>query len=409
MPKRIIIIYTDTGGGHKATALALKSALEREGDYQVLPVNVYEEVIPDLDLIRAMTPYDGEHVYNRFVLGKGWTGPFCLGFYAVVMLNIRLRWRKGVDRFSAYWRRFHPDLVISVMPLLNGMLHESLKGQNPENQRRETIPFMVVLTDYREPSRHVWFPPGGDYTIVCGTDRAYRDALAKPHPPERVRKTSGLVVNPAFYADAPVDIYLEREKLGLKAGIRTGCVLYGGAGSPRMVELARAVAEVPGEWQMIFLCGRDRAVAAELAGLNLPYPHVIRGYTRDVPDYMRLADLFVGKPGPGSITEALVTGLPLVLDCRRILFQERYNVTWIKERGVGMTFTSPRGFKDCLARLSEPAHLDAFRERVRRLRNRAVFEIPTIVKRLIERKPLVEAEWTGGEILEPAKPVDAAT
>lgn len=376
--KHIVIVYTKSGGGHKATALALQSALEREGRYRVSLIDAYDEVLRDLDLIQKTTSYTGEDVYNQFVLGKGWTGLFCVTFYAVVMLNIRLFRKAGRERFAEYWRENRPDLVISVMPLLNTTLSQSLQ------ERR--IPFMVILTDYREPKKYAWFPRSQDYTIVCGTDEAYRDVIKKPHPESKVFKTSGQIVDPSFYIhkSKSLDVDEERDRLGLDAARRTGCILYGGGASWRMVELAEGLIDLRSDLQMIFLCGHNDKVAQAIGDLDLPYPHIIQGYTREIPYYMRLADCFVGKPGPGSLSEALVMGLPLVLDVKNMMVQERFNVKWVKRQGVGMTFRTIRGFQRCISRLWDAETAETLADRTRRLNNQAVLEVPAIVDQALD-------------------------
>jgi 1,2-diacylglycerol 3-beta-galactosyltransferase len=236
----------------------------------------------------------------------------------------------------------------------------------------------VLITDLQENMKYTWFPKESDYYIVCGTEQAYRQALRKPHPPELTFHTSGLLVHPKFYELPPFDIAAERERLGLQVDWPTGCMMYGGTGSPRMAQLAQALCYIDRAYQMIFLCGHNQTLADELAGLRLPYPHVIRTYTPDVPYYFALSDFLVSKPGPGTINEALVMNLRLVIDCRCVLPQERYNVKWVQECQVGLLFKNLRSFRQALrqviasgARHPEPP------------RNRAIFEIPSILERVL--------------------------
>ncbi len=376
--KHIIIAYTDTGGGHKATALALKTELEQTHGHKVSLVNVYQDIIAEFDIIRRYSPYNGEQIYNDFVLGKGWSGLFCLAFYGTVMLNIRLFMRQGVANMEAYWREHRPDLVISVMPLLNQALRASLQKQS--------IPFMVVLTDFCEPQKYVWFPRGDDYDIACGTEAAYQATLNKPHAAEKILQTSGLIVHPKFYAPACSNIAEERESLGLNPDLTTGCMLYGGMGSWHMLELAQALAnlETTTPIQMIFLCGHNQALASALADLSLPYPHFICGYTQRVPYFMQLADFFIGKPGPGSVSEALLMGLPLLLDRKNLLLQEKYNLTWVKQHQVGFDFNGVREFRKVAQQFLMPETLRKLQQQVSQLpKNRALFEVTPLIERLL--------------------------
>lgn len=108
--------------------------------------------------------------------------------------------------------------------------------------------------------------------------------------------------------------------------------MYGGGGSVRMAGIARLMAGIGRPVQMIFLCGRNQALARQLEEMDLPYPHLIRTFTPRVPYYFGVSDFFVGKPGPGAISEALVSGIIPVVDAGQVLPQERYNLAWLKNR-----------------------------------------------------------------------------
>ncbi len=52
---------------------------------------------------------------------------------------------------------------------------------------------------------------------------------------------------------------------------------------------------------------------------------------------MQLADFFIGKPGPGSLSEALAMHLPVIVERNAwTLPQERYNADWVLENEVGL-------------------------------------------------------------------------
>jgi len=123
-----------------------------------------------------------------------------------------------------------------------------------------------------------------------------------------------------------------------------------------------------------------RALEAE----RLPYPKVIEGYTTGVYYYMKLADFFIGKPGPGSISEALLMRLPVIIERNAwTLPQERYNAEWVRERGVGFVLNSFRNIHQTVDQLLEPATLAGVQANIAAFDNRAVFEIPEILERLL--------------------------
>lgn len=116
-------------------------------------------------------------------------------------------------------------------------------------------------------------------------------------------------------------------------------------------------------------------------------PHAVLGFIPDVPRYMRPADFFIGKPGPGSISEAVHCGLPVVTVLNAwTMQQERYDPQWVADHGLRVTARTFRGLHrpvmDLLSRL------DDYRQRVRAMPpNRAVFEIVRSMERLLGARP----------------------
>jgi 1,2-diacylglycerol 3-beta-galactosyltransferase len=223
--------------------------------------------------------------------------------------------------------------------------------------------------------------------LVCGTPRAVAQALALGHAPERVHATSGMIIRPEFYQPMWLDRVQELRPLGLDPSRPTGIVMFGGHGSKAMLGIAERLAA---STQLILICGHNKALAARLQALPRGAPRCVVGVSTEVPRYMRLADFFIGKPGPGSLSEAVQQGLPvIVVDNAWTMPQERYNAHWVRENGLGLVLRSFRGIDAAVARLL--AGLDGHRACVRRMDNRALFEIPRILERVLD-----EAQAVGG-------------
>jgi 1,2-diacylglycerol 3-beta-galactosyltransferase len=118
--------------------------------------------------------------------------------------------------------------------------------------------------------------------------------------------------------------------------------------------------------------------------MKLPFPCHVEGFTREIPYFMHLADFFIGKPGPGSISEALVMGLPVIVERNaRTMVQERYNTEWIERHQFGVVLRSFGEIVSGINQMLEPQRLAHFRSRAGELNNRAVFEIPDMLEALI--------------------------
>ena len=177
----------------------------------------------------------------------------------------------------------------------------------------------------------------------------------------------------------------ERRKVGLDESLPTGLVLFGGEGSQSMLEIAGRVDESGLDVQLVFICGRNQKLADKLQRLQSRYKKLVLGFTTEVPYYARLADFFIGKPGPGSISEALVMGLPLIVeDNAWTMPHERYNAQWIREQGVGVPVGKMRQIASAVSEVLKPDNLARFQSSIRTMNNRAVFEVPRFFSEMLE-------------------------
>ena len=115
-------------------------------------------------------------------------------------------------------------------------------------------------------------------------------------------------------------------------------------------------------------------------------PRFIEGFTAQVPYYMRLSDFLIGKPGPGSMSEALAKKLPVIV--RRngwTMAHERYNTEWIQKLGAGIVVKDfSRELPGAVRELLVPANYARYRDCAAATRNRAVFEIPEMLSNILE-------------------------
>jgi UDP-N-acetylglucosamine:LPS N-acetylglucosamine transferase len=187
-----------------------------------------------------------------------------------------------------------------------------------------------------------------------------------------------MIINPSFYRDLKLDRRTETIKLGLDPDRPTGIVMFGGHGSRVMRGIAKRLEDV----QLILVCGHNAALAERLRAMKPSAPRVIVGFTSQMSYYMQLSDFFIGKPGPGSISEAVQQGLPVIVVRNAwTMPQERYNTQWVEESGAGVVLDSFKTIRDGVAQVT--TNIDLYRAGVERIRNRAVFEIPDILQRIL--------------------------
>lgn len=370
---KLALVYFNAGGGHRAAALALREVIAaQQRPWDVTLVNLFEVLDPNAQFQRftGMAP---ETYYNKR-LARGWT----LGLaqeLKVLQGMIRLGHARLVQALRLHWLRTEPDLVVSLIPNFNRALCESLAEVLPG------VPYVTVMTDLADHPPHFWIEPDPLQHVVCGTPHAVAQARAMGAD-DRIHQTSGMIIRPEFYEVPDVDRRSAAIALGLDPDRPTGLVLFGGQGSMVMRSIAAQLRDV----QLILLCGHNEDLAVRLDGASADRSaaHVVVGFTPQVRRYMHLADFFVGKPGPGSLSEALQQGLPVVTVRNAwTMPQERYNTTWISDAAVGLVGTTMRKIRPTVLELI--SRLPEFKANVRRVHNNAVFEVPFILDEIVGR------------------------
>jgi 1,2-diacylglycerol 3-beta-galactosyltransferase len=136
------------------------------------------------------------------------------------------------------------------------------------------------------------------------------------------------------------------------------------------------------------ICGRNERLRQRLERLKTRNRIFVEGFTTAIPYYMRLADFFIGKPGPGSISEAVQMKLPVIIERNAwTLPQERYNAEWVQQQGVGLVVRNFRNIEAAVRDLLSGNKLEAMKSRMANLENRAVFEIPEILQKIFDDRP----------------------
>ena len=373
--KKLDFIYFDAGGGHRSAALGLQQVIQKQGrPWEIRLVNLQEQ-LDELDVFRRITGIRLQDYYN-LMLKKGWTigsAELLKGLHIV----IRLFQPKLVRLLGDFWRAGRPDMVVSLIPNFNRALKLSLADALPGT------PLVTILTDIADYPPHFWIERQEQY-FICGSERAVAQARELGHAERFILRASGMILNPRFYEPISVDRSAERQRLGLDPQLPTGLVLFGGEGSSVMFEIARKLQSPARPLQLILICGRNEKLAARLRAMHTSIPMFVEDFTREVPYYMHLSDFFIGKPGPGSISEAVAMKLPVIVERNAWnLPQERYNCDWVREQGVGQVLPNLRGIATAVESLLAPDTYARMRANAAALSNRAVFEIPDMLERIL--------------------------
>ena len=375
--ERMEFCFFDAGGGHRAAATALEMAIRSQGrDWDVQLTNL-QDLLDQLDILKKYAGIRIQDFYN-WMLRSGWT----LGseqLMKVLQFAIRVNHGRLVRMLESHWRETKPDILVSFVPHFNRALGESFRRVFPLR------PFVTVITDIADYPPHFWIEQQPQH-VICGSDKAVAQARSLGHSDDEIFQAPGMILHPRFYEARLPNRFRERERLGLSADLATGLVLFGGYGSKEMLEIAQRLDESPLKLQLILICGKNEKMAAELRGQKARLPRVVEGFTTKVNYYMQLADFFIGKPGPGSVSEALAMRLPVIVQRNAwTLPQERYNCDWALEKQVGMVVRNFQKVAEAVAQLIEPSTLARYQANAAAMKNNAVFEIPDMLEKILQR------------------------
>ncbi len=379
--KKVLILFIDAGGGHLASAKALAKAFAyKYGDeVAVQIVDVFKEVpfrpAQQIDETYRWLTGDGVWMWKAFwkTDGKEWV-PNVLSKLLKPLLTPTL-----IQIFQSE----KPDLVVSVHGLLNHVPSRILREDLHSN-----IPFITVVTDLVT-AHPFWFCSEVDYCIV---------------PTESARDRGiryGMDANRIQVLGQPVDIDFAkslgnkqemRKKLGVEVTRPCILIMGGGDGMGRLYEIALAIESAAPETQMIIVAGRNPHLKARLEDRDWAVPTKIYGFTDLVPSLMSASDILITKGGPGSIAEALIAGVPIIISSY-IPGQEIGNVEYVIEHDVGVYLSEPSEIADTAHKWLAPGfdRYDLMVTNARKIaRPNASLEIVERLYQFLSRKEIVK-------------------
>ncbi len=375
--KKIHLLFHDAGGGHRNAAVALQTVITQQKRPWDVELVQFQQLTDKLDVLRKLTGIRIEEQYNS-LLRHGWT----LGAKQLLRILQATIWvfhKPLVKLLADYFRQNPADLLVSVIPHFNREIAEAWTTVYSER------PFVTIITDFADYPPRFWIEPIKQQHVICGTERAVQQARAMGKDDAHVFATSGMILRPDFYVPDNTDPFALRRELGLGPDRLTGMLLFGGFGSGVMYQIAEKLEKARLPVQLIVICGRNEKLANKFRARKWYLPPHIVGFTKEIHRLMRAADFLIGKPGPGSIAEATVRRLPVIVECNAwTLPQERYNTEWVKDKRVGIVLHHFTEIVEGVKQLSEAGTLEEFRRNVESIENRAVFEIPEILARLLE-------------------------
>jgi 1,2-diacylglycerol 3-beta-galactosyltransferase len=379
-PLPLLFLIGDTGGGHRSAAAAVAQALDRLLPGRFVPVICDPLRGPDVPrLLRWFAGLYGPCIrLTPWLWWLFWRTSDSPRVLAVVRRTVMAPVYGSVARAAAACR---PALIVAFHPMTADPAVRARDLAGPLS------PVVTVITDLIT-AHLAWRDAAVDRVIVPSPEMAAqyaREAGADARETAADRYVPlGLPVA-AEFCQPPLG-EAERKELKRELGIGGDflVVLTGGAeGSGGLRRRAAAILRQVDDVDVAVICGRNRTLnrrVSRLAGRAGRGRLTTHGFVGNMADWLRCADIVVGKAGPGTIAEATCCGAPLVLTSF-VPGQEKGNAQFVTGAGAGVYAPRPRQLAAEVSRLRrDPGALAAMRDAsVQASRPRAAADIARFI------------------------------
>ncbi len=378
MKRRILFLMSDTGGGHRAAAEAIRDALYIRYGQQNMDVTL-------IDVFRS----------------SGFPFNYAPEFYPWIVKRSKSSWAMSYNLSNTQRRAkvMSRSLFLSTARHLRQMVKKnpadvvvcvhSIIGRSTMDAYitlKERPPYVTVVTDLVS-THMLWYDKRAERCLVP-TQAAFERGLKSGLTADQMRVT-GMPVHPRFAQGLPEKIETRKE-LGWDLDLPTVLVVSGGEGMGSIYETARTINSKKLDCQLVIIAGRNSQLKKRLEADDWNQPTLIYPFVNTMPQFMAAADMIVTKAGPGTICEACIAGLPMILS-DAIPGQETGNVEYVLENNAGVFApTSAEVGKVVASWLAEgPEGLKRRSENARRLgRPNAIWDIADEIWQYAQHPPI---------------------
>lgn len=335
----IQILMSDTGGGHRASANALRDAFD-----VLYPNRIQCDIVDIYTDYGPFWPYNDYVAMYKLMAANPWMWDLFYSFgnteFGLWLNDLLLElfcfepFKKCLGRDSGDTNK-RADMVVSVHPLTQELPLKILAelDSGTRNVSSRTTPFCTVVTDLGS-AHATWFNPGVDKCFVP-SDALRKVALNRKLDPNQIIQ-HGLPIRKGFWDttgetrkrfwstqknnnNSGSDKTKLRTKLGLDPDLPVALVVGGGDGMGGLVALGRELGDKLGRSstlsQLVLVCGNNAEAKNQLESVSWGdgVKVSVQGFVNNMDEWMKASDALVTKAGPGTIAEASICGLPCLM------------------------------------------------------------------------------------------------
>lgn len=331
---KILIISSDTGGGHRSAAQAIAVGLQRIWLGESVAVRIIKAVEESHHITEKLVK-----LYNWILRHRqGW-----MKYLYWVVNRIRPETREFFHRrclgyLKDIFEKWCPHIVVSVHPLTQHIFGRILRELN----LTEKVPLVTVVTDPCYGFWKGWACDDVSLYLVANED-ARRQLIDYGVSASRI-KISGMPVDPKFREVTEIDAQEARRAFGLDADKFTVFVNAGWVGGGNIPAIFKELVRGELDVQAIFLAGKNEALReeAELIARDAKFPVKVIGYSDEIEKLMHSANVMISKLGGLTTFEALACRLPIIADITTPpMPQEAGTVSMLSQKGAGILLNKP--------------------------------------------------------------------
>jgi UDP-N-acetylglucosamine:LPS N-acetylglucosamine transferase len=326
---KILIISSDTGGGHRSAAAAIVAGVQKFLDSESYAIRVVRAIEESHHLADKLV-----RLYNWILRNRQHWMKYYYWFINRIRPDTREFFHKRcVGYVRGLFERWCPHIVVSVHPLTQHIFGRVLKELNLSDR----VPLVSVVTDPCYGFWKGWACDAVTLYLVASED-ARRQLIDYGVAPERI-KISGMPVHPKFAYPGEEAAQAARRALGLDPEKFTVFVNAGWIGGGNIPQIFRELVQGELDVQAIFLAGKneDLRAAAESIAQEAPFPIKVIGYSDEIEQLMSAANVMISKLGGLTTFEALASRVPIIADVNtEPMPQEAGTAKLIAQRGAGV-------------------------------------------------------------------------
>ena len=377
---KILVFTSFGGGGHISASNALIEYLKDEHEVYAIPL--FRSILASVDPLRKITfnKLDCEDFYN-FLLRKKCTR--LLNLYCLLALwNMAIIKRLIAPLIQNYLEQEKPDLIISVIPISNGVINTIAQSLN--------IPFLVIPTDLDSSTfiHNMHSQPNDNLFVgLAFNDPALWRIADRSTVYKHQMGVIGFPVRKSFFE--PKDIPALKKEFNIALDKPVIFMLMGAVGSEVIYGYVKELYKITTPFHFIICLGRNNELHAKILSIPLPsnITITIMKFTDRISDLMAISDICISKAGSVSVCEALYMNKPMLLDCtNKSLLWEDFNIHFIASHGFGEPIKRLRNLNAIVASyLNNPARIKAISQKMSQFKKEPFCDtLKIVVKKLLK-------------------------